>query len=141
MSKRPEGVAPEYQGRRFKVVHCEGALESYREALSHVEVRKRGSMTRGMMLQIQRLADGHRMSAENFPKEGELPTLPGQGKAKHFHALKRIPIRGYCWLSPTKPNTYFISHYIYKDQRRLAGRDTQRVGRNWRRIEEDGYER
>jgi hypothetical protein len=94
-----------------------------------------------MIQQIERLADGQRMSKENFPQEGNLPKRKGQQRAKKFNALKRIPIRGYCWLSDRCKNTYFISHYVYKDYDDLKDSDTKRVGANWRRIEEDGDER
>ncbi len=94
-----------------------------------------------MILQIQRLADGERMSKENFPQEGELPKSKNNpNKTKKFNALKRIPIRGYCWLSEKHHDTYFISHYIYKDYDKLKERDTEIVGRNWKRIEVDGDE-
>jgi len=104
-----------HEGKKFKVTHCIGAVDSLNVALSHVGAKKRDSLIRGLVLQIQRLADGMRMSKENFPQEGDLPKLPGKGKAKKFNALKRLPIRGYCWLSEKHSNTYFISHYVYKD--------------------------
>jgi hypothetical protein len=138
VAERPEDLAREYEGSRFRVVHCDGAVESYWEALKHVDARKAKSFTRNMIAQIKRLADGQPMSKGSFPKEGELPKLPGQQKTKHFHALKRIPLRGYCWLSKARPRTYFISHYIYKDYDNLADRDIEKVGNNWRRIEENG---
>lgn len=131
-------LAREYRGRRYRIVHCAGAVESYREALKHVDARKARSFTRGIILQIERLASGLPMSRESFPKEAELPRRPGQRRSRHFHALKRIPIRGYCWRSDVRPDTYFISHYVYKDYTRLAEKDVQRVGNNWRRIEENG---
>ncbi len=134
-----------YKGSKFTVIHCEGALESYVTALNSVNAGKEGkkheSFTRGIILQIERLADGQRMSRENFPQEGDLPKRKGQQKAKKFNALKRIPIRGYCWLSGRHNDTYFISHYVYKDYDDLRPRDTNRVGVNWRRIEENGDER
>jgi hypothetical protein len=129
-----------YTGEKFTVVHCEGAKDSFDEAMNSVEKRKHKSFTRGVIQQIERLAKGQRMSKENFPQEGDLPKRVGQAKAKKFNALKRIPLRGYCWLSETKPHTYFISHYIYKDQKKLKSADTERVGANWRRIEEQGDE-
>jgi len=124
-----------YKGIKFKVTHCKGALDSFNEALKHVEARKRDSFQRSIILQIQRLADGERMSRENFPQEGELPKCPGKKKAKKYNALKRKPVRGYCWLSEKHPNTYFISHYVYKDYRNLKSKDTTKVGDNWNRIE------
>jgi len=123
------------------VIHCEGALESYVAALNSVDARRRKSFTRRVMQQIERLADGERMSRENFPQEGDLPKRKGQRRAKKFNALKRIPIRGYCWLSGRHKNTYFISHYVYKDYDDLRESDTKKVGANWRRIEESEDER
>ena len=130
-----------YKGSKFIVIHCKGALGSYEAALSKVDRRKHKSFTRGLILQIEKLANGHRMSKENFPKEGELPKRKGQQNTNKFNALKRIPIRGYCWLSEQHENTYFISHYIYKDHDKLKDSDVERVGANWRRIEEQGDER
>ena len=138
MPKQREALIREYEGRRFRVVHCDGAAESYQDALNHVRSGRAASFTRGIVLQIKRLADGLPMSRENFPREGALPRQPGQQGTKYFNALKKIPIRGYCWRSATKPNTYFISHYVYKDYDDLAERDVQKVGHNWRRIEESG---
>lgn len=89
-----EKLKDRYKGVKFTVIHCDGALESYMEALDSVDARKRKSFTRGVMQQIERLAGGHRMSKENFPQEGALPKRKGQQKAKKFNALKRIPIRG-----------------------------------------------
>lgn len=125
-------------GSRFTIVHCEGALESFYDALESVKASKKESLKRGMAQQIQRLADGNRMSKENFPQEGDLPKRRGQQKAKKFNALKRLPIRGYCWLSERHKHTYFISHYVYKDYDKLKEKDTKRIGDNWLRIEVNG---
>jgi len=125
-------LARRYQGARFTVEHCEGAIESFEEALIHVTPHnKKKSLKRSMVLLIERLADGRPMSKENFPSEGQLPSSAGK-----FHAFKKLPIRAYCWLSQKYPNTYFISHYIYKDQQKLDKRDTNRVHANWREKED-----
>ena len=130
-----------HEGSEFTVIHCNGALDSYIEALRHINAKKRkAAFTRGMIQQIDRLAEGHRMSKANFPQEGALPKRKGQHRAKKFNALKRIPIRGYCWLSEKYRNTYFISHYVYKDYDDLKESDSNRVGANWRRIEENDDE-
>jgi len=64
------------------------------------------------------------------------------GARKSFEqALKRIPVRGYCWRSERCENTWFISHYVYKDYQKLKARDTERLGKNWLRIEVNGDER
>jgi len=130
-----------HKGSKFTVRHCEGALESYVIALNSVDARRRKSFTNGVIQQIERLSNGQRMSRKNFPQEGVLPKRKGQQRAKKFNALKRIPIRGYCWLSDRHKSTYFISHYVYKDYDDLRKGDTSKVGANWRRIEENGDER
>ena len=129
-----------HQGYKFCAVHCKGAIGSFYKSIESLPSSKRKSFERQMVLQIQRLLDGQRMSKENFPQEGKLPAFKGQSKNKRFNALKRIPIRGYCWLSETHPNTYFISHYVYKNQNKLKDKDTLCVGNNWIRIEVDGNE-
>jgi hypothetical protein len=129
----------DYQGSTFKVLHCEGALKSYLSSLQSMKANKSRSFTRRLMQQIERLANGERMSRENFPQEGSLPALAGKGKK--FNAFKKIPIRGYCWKSKLHPDTYFISHYIYKDSNKLKEKDTELVGRNWKRIEVEGHEK
>lgn len=140
MSDSDIDIKQSFTGKRFRIVHCEGARESFKEALSHVPVKHAKKFNRSMPIQIQRLADGHQMSKETFPQEGYLPKKPGQTTAKKFNALKKIPIRGYCWLSERCINTYFISHYTHKDQQKLKPRDTNIVGANWRRIEENNDE-
>ncbi len=127
-------------GRVFKIVHCAGALESFYKALNSVDVKKAKSLTKQMKTQVEKLGDSGRLSTENFPDEGELPSKPGGTKRK-FKALKRIPIRGYCWRSETHENTIFISHYINKRTQKLKQKDTKIIGNNWTRIEEGGDER
>ncbi|PCE69342.1 hypothetical protein B6G00_04305 [Salinivibrio sp. YCSC6] len=80
--------------------------------------------------QIKLLAKMGRLSSENFRKEGGLPS------GSNFYALKKIPIRGYCWFSTKHPSTVYISHYIHKKKDDLDKRDCQRVVDNWRIIEE-----
>jgi len=131
----------EYIGSTFRVVHCKGAIDSLDIAIESVQAgKKRKSFIRGLIMQIKALANGKRMSKENFPSEGFLPKLKGQANAKRFKAFKRIPIRGYCWRSETHENTYFISHYVHKNYNKLKDADTNKVGNNWCRIEEKGDE-
>lgn len=129
-----QGVS--FQGERFLVMHCEGALESLDEAMRHITPSKKvQSLRRNLDMQIARLASGDRMSGENFRTEGNLPKRPGQTSAKKFYALKKIPIRGYCWFSERHPGTIYISHYIYKDFDDLQAEDIDKVGRNWMKVE------
>jgi len=130
-----------YKGTKYTVIHCEGALDSYNTAINSVDRRRHKSFTRQMIIQIERLANGGRMTNENFPQEGDLPKRKGQHHIKKFRALKRIPIRGYCWLSEQHKDTYYISHYVHKDYDKLKDSDIKKVGKNWSRIEENGDER
>lgn len=72
---------------------------------------------------------------------GKLPNNANGEGSGHFHALKRIPIRGYCWRSERHENTWFVSHYVFKNYQKLKAKDTDRLGKNWTRIEVDGDER
>lgn len=131
----------EYKGTKYRIVHCKGAVESFNESIASVQAgNKRKSFIRGIVSQIMRLAEGQRLSNENFKVEGDLPARIGKQKRKKFKALKRIPIRAYCWLSEKHENTYFISHYVYKNYKKLKDSDTVRVGNNWLRIEENNDE-
>lgn len=130
-----------YIGQKFTVVHCLGAIESFEKALGHVKAKEAKTFRRSIPQQIKRLADGHRLSKENFPQEGDLPKKAGRTNAKKFSALKRKPLRGYCWMSEVNQNVYYISHYVFKNYDKLKESDTAIVGANWRRIEEDGDEK
>lgn len=134
----PHGLKATYEGETSKVVHCKGAMETLTIALATVPKQKRVSLMRMMILQIERLASGQKMSNENFPSEGELPNAIGQTRKKLFYALKKLPIRAYCWHSDKKQKTWFISHYISKDKKKLDPKDTNIVHKNWQRIEVDG---
>ena len=68
-----EKIERSFTGNRFTIVHCNEAIESFEEALSHVTAKKAKTFKRSMPMQIKRLADGHRMSKENFPQEGASP--------------------------------------------------------------------
>jgi hypothetical protein len=140
MLVQEEDLKRSYKGKLFTVIHCDKAITSFKEELSHVPQHKHKAYIRNMIHQIKRLADGHKMSSDNFPKEGLLPSLTGKRNSKSFNALKRKPLRGYCWRSDKKINTYFISHYAYKDYQKLKKKDEYRVCENWKRIEVNGYE-
>jgi len=119
-----------YKGSKFHIIHCEGAVESFNHAIAKHPKNRRIQYKAQMTAIIKRLGDGGRMSNENFPQEGELPDK------SHFRALKKIPIRAYIWLSKNISNTYYISHYIYKDFDKLKKSDIDKVCNNWRKIEE-----
>jgi hypothetical protein len=120
----------DYKGSKYRIIHCEGALESFNDATAKHPKDKRDLYKAQMIAIIKRLGDGDRMSNENFPQEGELPDK------SHFRALKKIPIRAYIWLSKKTPNTYYISHYIYKNYDKLKKSEIEKVCNNWKKIEE-----
>lgn len=123
-------VVKAYQGSRYTIIHCDGAYESFYDVLKTISpAKKQKSLEAQMMAQIKRLADGERMSKENFPSEGKLNNeIP-------FYALKKIPIRGYCWKSSKYKNTYFISHYTHKKKNKLSALDKQKIQNKWNDIE------
>lgn len=122
------GLEKEFRGERLTIVHCDGAMDSLEKALTSVPHRRKTLMA--IHRQITTLGNMGRLSGENFPKEGNLPN------GSNFYALKRIPLRGYCWFSSRHPSTVYISHYIHKKKSNLDTRDSQRVVENWRVIEE-----
>lgn len=124
-----------FKGECHTVVHCNGALKSLAVALKSVTpTKKQASMMASIQVQIERLSSGKRSADLSVRKEGMLPSYNGR-PAKHFWAIKRIPIRGYYWESERVDMTYFISHYIYKDFDDLHGSDVTKVCNNWDRIE------
>lgn len=118
----------DYEGSKYNIIHCDGAIDSFNEVVKEHQ-NKCDQYTAQMIALIKRLGDGHRMSNENFPKEGELPD------GSYFRALKKIPIRAYIWLSKKTPNTYYVSHYIYKKCQKLKKSDTKKVCDNWKKME------
>lgn len=129
-----------FKGEKLRIVHCDGALESYYEALGRVRGGKSKSLTMRMKTQIEKLANTGRLSSDHYRDEGKLPGSPGK-PGKVFKALKRIPVRGYCWKSDKFPNTVFISHYVNKDYDKLKDKDVERVHHNWKRIEEQNHDK
>lgn len=124
-----------HTGDMYTVIHCRGALQSFNENSKHLNAREIGSMKRKMAHQIERLANGKRLGKDNVAQEGALPN------GGHFSALKKLPMRGYFWCSKRLSNRYFISHYVFKDYRKLKKQDSKIVTENWTRIEEKDHER
>ena len=121
----------DFVGSKYTVRHCQGARESIEAIVKKVN-RKKETLENSVSLVIEHLANGLRLPKTRYRSEGNLPSQ------KKFYALKAGKIRGYCWLSQRKKNTIFISHYIFKAQDKLNGKDTNLVCDNWKRIEENG---
>ena len=45
-----KSVKDEIKGKAYRIVHCLGALESFQEALGHVDARKHSTSRRGERL-------------------------------------------------------------------------------------------
>ncbi|MCO8052630.1 hypothetical protein NI531_18075 [Proteus penneri] len=123
-------LAQTYNGLKFVVSHCDGALETFHESASKLKDKEAKLMEMKIAIQLKRLSDGKAMSRDSFVAEGNLPN------GKKFYAIKRVPVRGYLWLSSKLRCTYYISHYKYKDHQKLRSKDTNTIHANWRKIEE-----
>jgi len=118
----------DYEGSTYKVIHCEKAVNSFYDAASSIKpVRKRQTLENFMVKLIRRIANRERLSTASYAPEGRLPE-----KAGKFYALKKIPIRGYCWQSKKYPGTIFISHYIFKNKQKLDKKDIEKVASHWK---------
>ncbi|WP_010325437.1 hypothetical protein [Marinobacterium stanieri] len=116
-------------GKCYRIKFCDGALESFQQALGSIKQKRRDSLTARIKTLIERLADGICLGSESDVAEGQLPD------GSRFRALKKIPIRCYYWKSSTYDDVIFVSHFIYKDQQKLDKRTTEKVSNNWRRYE------
>lgn len=118
-----------YEGRFRRVVHSEGALESWLDARGRVP-SKEADITEGFLERFYEIfADSKRMPVERATPEGLLPD------GKRFFALKRGDIRVYYWYSASSPNTLVVSHYVKKSWTRLRKQDTRKVHANWKKHE------
>ena len=129
-------IEDEYIGRKYRVVHCVGAKASLKQALISLTKSRRRSMQDRLAAFFKRFADGECLSRDSFPPEGDLPTSSGGVSNGKFYAFKKIPLRAYGWHSKSKPDVFYISHYIYKDFDDLSAADIDRVGKNWKALEE-----
>lgn len=84
------------------------------------------------MHQLERLASGQRISGENLVPEGKLPN------DRPFQALKKIPLRAYLW---RQNNTWYVSHFRYKDKGKLNKADSARVRKNWHLVNPTGQKK
>jgi len=74
----------DYEGTVFHIIHCEGAIDSFYEALKRVQKHKQESLKAQMLSLIERLGNGHKLSVDSFPTEGDLP------KGGSFRAIKNF---------------------------------------------------
>lgn len=124
-----------YTGTKLIIEYVDGAEESWDEMLRTLAVNiskedARKKLTARLIARIMQLANGGQLrSPDHWNKEGNLPD------GKFFYAIKANHLRAYGWYSSKHKGTFFISHFIYKDQQKLAAADTGRVCNNWHDIE------
>lgn len=132
----------EYRGKRLTIRYCEQPgpgdrahtwmPESLREALTHIDSRKHDSFKARFVALSRYFADEAPLRVpDRWNTEGELPD------GKHFYAIKADRIRAYGWFSSQEPGVFYISHFAFKKGAKLAEEDTNRVRRNWRKIEKN----
>ena len=113
-------------GLRFTVKFCDGAQRSLEKSVQRVApTQKRKKIIASTKALLVRLSNGQRLAADSLVAEGKLPD------GKSFKALKKLPLRCYFWYSNSHKNVMFVSHYVYKDYKKLAQKDTDKVCDNW----------
>lgn len=123
----------DYENRAGKirsVRHADGALDSFHQAVGSLRAKK-AIETEGYFIQAyETLINQKRLPSPSiFKKEGKLPNR------KHFQAITYGSVRAYCWWSVTVKNQLVVSHYVFKDQPKLAPKDTKRACKNWNALE------
>lgn len=119
--------------------HCIKARETLDRIISkHQLGLKTESIMRKFSAALERLCE-RPISSERLTVEAELPSFHGRGGGR-FYAFKEKPLRVYMWRSQRFEDTWYISHYIVKDQQELSETDKGKVHANWYRVEVEGYE-
>lgn len=114
------------QGRRRRVIHSPGALESWDAVARKLPVQK-ANVIEGQLIQLfSDWIDGVRLHGNWAEPEANLDA------STKFFAIKRIPIRAYFWYSQRHKDTIVISHYVKKTWLKLRQADINRVRKNWR---------
>jgi len=83
-----------------------------------------------MFTRLQKLADGGQLrSPDHFNTEGNLPN------GKRYYAVKAGKIRAYGWYSDRHKGVFYVSHFAFKQGKKLSRPDDQQVQGNWHQIE------
>jgi hypothetical protein len=113
-------------GDALTIKFCHGAQVSLEKSVQRVApTQKRKKIIASTRALLVRLSNGQRLAADSLVQEGKLPD------GKSFKALKKLPIRCYFWSSSSHKNIIFVSHYVYKDYKKLAQKDIDLVCHNW----------
>ena len=114
------------KGRRRRVIHAPGALESWDEVAAQLPSQKANLIEGALMQLFTDWIDGARFHGRWAEPEGNLD------RDTKFFAIKRIPVRAYFWYSEIHKDTIVISHYAKKTWQKLRKADSKRVQANWR---------
>jgi hypothetical protein len=131
----------EYRGTSITIRYCEEPpadadlsvwiSPSLQEALEHIPPKKRDGCVAKMVARREQLANQGRLRSPDY-----LETEDNLPNGKHFYAIKVDRLRAYGWFSSRHKGVFYISHFAFKKGQKLAQKDTDRVIRNWRHIEE-----
>jgi hypothetical protein len=113
-------------GQRFTIKFCDGAQRSLEEAIQRVApVQRRKTIIASILALLVRISNGQKLGGDSIVQEGKLPD------GKTFKALRKFPLRCYFWHSSMYRNVIFVSHFVYKDYKKLAKKDIESVSENW----------
>lgn len=113
------------RGRKRRVIHAPGALDSWAKA-SRKLAPARVNLIEGFLIGLYSdWIDGNRLHSGWARAEGNL------GRTSKFYAIRRIPLRAYFFYSRTGKDTIVISHYVVKKWKKLRKKDISRVKTNW----------
>lgn len=122
-----------FQGLKLRIEYCDGCRASLDEALAAFgQVKHRDQARAKIRALLERLGNtGTLRTPKSFNTEAALP-----GNAGHFYAVKHHELHAYGWFSQKHPATFIVSHYTYKNWKKLRDADTERVHRHWHEKED-----
>lgn len=105
------------KGARFKIDQTSDAEASWSDAVAHATIACEAQLR----ARAQRLADvGKLRTPDQFNPEGD-----------GFYAIKaNCGLRAYGWFHSKRRGVFMISHFIYKNRRKLAQEDKARMLNN-----------
>lgn len=122
------------KGARIVIQHAEDEHEkNFFEVLdaAFAKDEQKRKIAAKTMAMLKRLADGGQLrNPDQMNTESNLP----DGK-KYFAIKPHKHVRVYGWFSSKHKGTFFISHFSYKNAKKLSAEDDNRVIQNWRNIE------
>ena len=114
------------RGRKRRVIHAPGALESWDEIAAKLPSQKANVIEGALVQLFTDWIGGVRLHGQWAEPEADLD------RDTKFFAIKRVPVRAYFWYSEMHKDTIVISHYVKKSWNKLRQADINRVKANWR---------